>query len=345
MDKICSYESANSFTIECFAYKVLNDFKFCFLFFLFSLIIIYTICINFVVFVSILMDRLRNRLDICFISNAFSDLLIGLFVLPVLAAYSLFGFIPLNESTCSTWIIFELTINTTSMLHFTYISYDRYLSVLKPVKYSSNNRHTITYIILIMLYVVSALCWLPLIVFLKSKNFTKQNMFSLTELNQTNRNKTEVYNCRFELMPSIIVPHSVIIFYVPMILIFAFYSKTIRMLNSKIARRASYSTPTSVRQNFSSSDDYSEDSKFSSFKKMTRGLISRMSAKKTSQEKPSDHVVDNKVETNLKLTAEESHIETDSVTQLDVYKKSIIIDNSNNRVKIFIKCKYYFLNQ
>jgi len=344
MEKVCNYESTESLTIECLVFNVSNDYKFGILFILLSLIIVYTISVNLTVLFSILMDRLRNRLDICFISNAFSDFLIGVFVLPIIAIYSLFGFIPLNDHLCSAWMIFELTIRTTSMFHFTYISYDRYLSVLKPVKYSSNNRHSITYIILSLLYLTSALFWAPLILFLKSKNSTKPNMFSLS--NQTNTSDTEVFSCRFELIPSIIIPHSILIFYMPMVMIFAFYSKTIHMLNRKIRRRTSYSVPSGNQQNFSNSDDYSEDSRFSSFKKITRGLLNQMSKRKSCQE---TSVIKQIAEANLKLTAEEysinnkesSQIEPESVFQFDSCHKSITIDNQNSRVKIFIKCKHF----
>ncbi len=186
-------------------------------------------------------------------------------MLPVLALYCLFGFIPLSDNYCSLWISLYFTISTCSLLHYSYISYDRYLSVLKPIKYSSTNRHSITYLILILLYLISAIYWIPLIMYLRNKNKSQSNIFSLALLlnNQTLLNETNILSsCRFELIPWIIIPHSVVSYLLPMFLIFIFYSKTIKILNSKIRRRSSYSCQPRGNDN-----DFSEEigSRFLSF--------------------------------------------------------------------------------
>lgn len=344
MENNCFYDSKIvKFTLECFTFKLKNDYKFTVLFLLFSLIILYAIIVNLIILISILIEKLKNRLDICFISNAISDILIGLFVLPVIAVYSLFGYIPLTEFYCSIWITLDFTISTTSLLHFTYISYDRYLSVLKPVKYSSNNRHTITYIILISLYIISALSWLPVILYFKSRNINKSNIFSLALANQTN--ETFLYSCSFEVLPLVAIPHSFIIYFLPMFFIFSFYSKTIKMLNSKIRRRSSYSLAkplASFSNKQSNDDDSDENSKLSSFRKITRDLFNK--TKKKTDSNP-DQLIDAN-DTTLKDDTLEIGNETttneltNNETSHFISNKTIII-SENNRVKIFIKCKHF----
>jgi hypothetical protein len=67
MEKKCTNEFGNlKITLECFVFKLTNDFKFTLLFTIFSVLIIYTVLINITVLISIINDRLKNRLDICF---------------------------------------------------------------------------------------------------------------------------------------------------------------------------------------------------------------------------------------------------------------------------------------
>jgi hypothetical protein len=67
------------FTLECFVYKFTTDYKFSALSVLFASIISADVLANLVVLSSIVCERrrLRKRVDLCFMSNAIADLLMG----------------------------------------------------------------------------------------------------------------------------------------------------------------------------------------------------------------------------------------------------------------------------
>jgi hypothetical protein len=114
------------FTFECFHFKLQTDLNFKILAALFFLIIVFEVAVNSIVLVSVLIEKNRKRIDICFMSNAISDLIMGLIIMPFTAIYTLFGYFPSENYTCFVWNILDFTVGTVSMLHIMYISYDRY---------------------------------------------------------------------------------------------------------------------------------------------------------------------------------------------------------------------------
>lgn len=114
------------FTFECFYFKLHSDFNFRILAMLFCVIIAFEVAVNSIVLVSVLIEKNRKRIDICFMSNACSDLIMGLVIMPFTAIYTLFGYFPSGTYTCFVWNILDFTVGTVSMLHIMYISYDRY---------------------------------------------------------------------------------------------------------------------------------------------------------------------------------------------------------------------------
>ena len=113
------------FTLECFSFKMHSDIKFSLLASLFLVIILIEVAVNLIVLVSILFEKNRKRIDLCFMSNAFSDLIMGAVIMPFSAVYTLFGYFPGCAFTCFAWNILDFTVGTVSMLHILYISYDR----------------------------------------------------------------------------------------------------------------------------------------------------------------------------------------------------------------------------
>lgn len=114
------------FSLECFLFKIQSDIKFSLLAFSFFVFIVLDISVNSIVLISILFEKTRKRIDLCFMSNAVSDLLIGLVIMPFTAIYTCFGYFPMGAYTCFLWNILDFTVGTVSMLHILYISYDRY---------------------------------------------------------------------------------------------------------------------------------------------------------------------------------------------------------------------------
>lgn len=179
LDRCVLVNGSIYFSLECFRYQLAHDLKFLLLALLFLLIIFLDIFSNLVVLVSILIEKSKKRVDLCFASNAIADLTIGLVIMPFTAIYSLFGYFPFNPIVCFIWNVVDFTAGTASMLHIAFISYDRYLSVSKPYKYtqkSNNQRFSVTgiptYLILIFIWFFALAAWIPAILYFKSRNQT-----------------------------------------------------------------------------------------------------------------------------------------------------------------------------
>lgn len=306
----CFIFNRTEFTLECFKYQLTHDLKFLLLTLLFSVLIVIDVSANLIVIFSILYERMRKRVDVCFLSNAIADLLMGLVIMPLTAIYTLFGHFPFGQLACFVWNILDFTTGTVSMLHIAYISYDRYLCVCKPIsKYkqnmmssgtsvgggggtahplptinsgstinlntqhhhdlhghhnystaslpatafsnsSNNNNHTTSHcsgnfiktsssavnsqrslrevfsinniptsVSILFIWLFGASVWIPTILYFRSKEINKPD------------------ECIFETTPIIIIPHSLVVYYLPILLTLIFYTKTILILNKKISKK------------------------------------------------------------------------------------------------------------
>lgn len=258
------------FSLECFFYKLQSDLKFTLLAFSFLVFIALDVSVNSIVLISILLEKTRKRIDLCFMSNAVSDLLIGLVIMPFTAIYTCFGYFPMGAYTCFLWNILDFTVGTVSMLHILYISYDRYLSVSKPLKYTqkTNDKFSMTglptYLILLFIWFFSAVIWIPVILYLKSKNPVPANIFtansSLVHQSELDIQDDYLSDCSVIATPAIIVPHSILVYYIPMSLILLFYSKTIKIVSQKVKKRRSSTVslkfmPSVTAPEFSNTDE------------------------------------------------------------------------------------------
>jgi len=84
-----------------------------------------------------MLEKSKKRIDLCFASNAFADLIIGIVIMPFTAIYTIFGYFPMNEYSCFIWNILDFTLGTVSMLHILYISYDRYINFKNKISFST----------------------------------------------------------------------------------------------------------------------------------------------------------------------------------------------------------------
>ena len=73
------------FSLECFKYLLMNDFQFGMETMCFMAIALAIVFINLSVITSTLLNKDRNPIDLCFLSNSFSDLIMGAVVIPVTA--------------------------------------------------------------------------------------------------------------------------------------------------------------------------------------------------------------------------------------------------------------------
>jgi hypothetical protein len=239
------------FNFDCFLFKFKTDINFAALFLLFFLIILLDILLNSIVLISILKNKKRKRADICFMSNAIADLLMGLVVMPCTCILILFKHFPLSKYVCFLWNCIDFTTGTISMLHIMFISYDRYLSVSKPLQYTQKSTSNSTCfpimrlptaVILLFIWFLSIIAWIPIIFYLKTQDST-----NLTSLDKATFGKFISVDCSLQTNPYVVIPHAILVYFIPMVLIIVFYSRTILIVQRKIRRRRRQSVVSSTR--------------------------------------------------------------------------------------------------
>ena len=98
------------FTFDCFKSFIFNDFQFSMEFLCFFVITLLIVFINFAVILTTIINKERKPIDLCFLSNSFSDLLMGLIVIPITGVYTLFGHFPFSSNICTIWTCIDFTI-------------------------------------------------------------------------------------------------------------------------------------------------------------------------------------------------------------------------------------------
>lgn len=92
-----------------------------------------------------------------------------------------------------------------------------------------------TYLVLAFIWFFSMCLWLPVILYLKTSSPTGNYLNSTTY----GSDEIQLTDCSILATPTIIIPHTIIVYYLPMCLIFVFYSKTIQIVNQKVKKRRS----------------------------------------------------------------------------------------------------------
>uniref|UniRef100_A0A183CBI1 G_PROTEIN_RECEP_F1_2 domain-containing protein n=1 Tax=Globodera pallida TaxID=36090 RepID=A0A183CBI1_GLOPA len=80
--------------------------------------------------------RLRSATGLLILSLAVADLLVGLVILPFsLANEVLNGFWVFGDTWCTAWLTIDIWMSTSSVYNLVAISVDRYIAIIKPLKY------------------------------------------------------------------------------------------------------------------------------------------------------------------------------------------------------------------
>jgi hypothetical protein len=167
------------------------------------------------------------------------------------------------------------------MVHIAFISYDRYLSVSKPLQYNQKQSNSFsvsglpTYLILVFIWLYSTFAWIPAILYTMSNSHDKLNdipieileayRFLNISLDTAHSNQIllldnvspnivskSLSECNIQARPALVIPHSIIVYFLPMITIFVFYTKTIYIVNHKMDhRRTSVITKVNSQSRFS----------------------------------------------------------------------------------------------
>ncbi|XP_034385780.1 histamine H3 receptor [Cyclopterus lumpus] len=98
---------------------------------------------NALVIMAFIVDKtLRNQSNYFFLNLAISDFLVGAFCIPMYIPYNLTGRWMLGKGLCKVWLIMDYLLCTASVFNIVLISYDRFLSVTRAVKYRAQRNMT-----------------------------------------------------------------------------------------------------------------------------------------------------------------------------------------------------------
>jgi len=92
---------------------------------------------NVLVVVAIALERSLAGTQNWFITSlAVSDILVGLFIMPLSLTNELLGYWPFGSLLCDLWLSTDVLLCTASILNLVLISVDRYCSITKAVSYA-----------------------------------------------------------------------------------------------------------------------------------------------------------------------------------------------------------------
>ncbi|XP_063056466.1 histamine H3 receptor [Engraulis encrasicolus] len=98
---------------------------------------------NALVILAFIVDKsLRNQSNYFFLNLAISDFLVGAFCIPIYIPYILTGQWMLGRGLCKLWLVIDYLLCTASVFNIVLISYDRFLSVTRAVRYRAQQGMT-----------------------------------------------------------------------------------------------------------------------------------------------------------------------------------------------------------
>lgn len=180
----------------------------------------------------------KNGISNILIGNlAFSDLLLGLAVLPFSATFSTFKFWIFGEIICNIWLQIDVLLCTASIWGLTMISIDRYIATNHPIKYrihKNNPKIGIAYIS--TAWLISFLISLgPLFFYNIETNdtFNKTKVSKRSSLKQINNTNSSLHTCELFHETSFVVLSSLGSFYFPLLIMIILYSKVFFKIRSQ----------------------------------------------------------------------------------------------------------------
>ena len=97
-------------------------------------------------------------------SLAVSDILVGLFIMPLSLTTELLGYWPFGSVLCDLWLSTDVLLCTASILNLVLISVDRYCSITRAVSYAQfRTRRRATGMIAVVWVLSAVICFPPLV--------------------------------------------------------------------------------------------------------------------------------------------------------------------------------------
>ncbi|KAM9831869.1 histamine H3 receptor [Neosynchiropus ocellatus] len=125
---------------------------------------------NALVIMAFIVDKtLRTQSNYFFLNLAISDFLVGAFCIPVYIPYNLTGRWLLGKGLCKVWLVMDYLLCTASVFNIVLISYDRFLSVTRAVKYRAQRNMTRHAVLkMLAVWALAFLLYGPAIIFWES---------------------------------------------------------------------------------------------------------------------------------------------------------------------------------
>uniref|UniRef100_A0A8C6P5F4 G-protein coupled receptors family 1 profile domain-containing protein n=1 Tax=Nothobranchius furzeri TaxID=105023 RepID=A0A8C6P5F4_NOTFU len=130
-------------------------------------LVIVVVAGNALVIMAFIVDKtLRNQSNYFFLNLAISDFLVGAFCIPVYIPYNLTGRWMLGKGLCKVWLVMDYLLCSASVFNIVLISYDRFLSVTRAVKYRAQRNITRQAVLkMVAVWVLAFLLYGPAIIF------------------------------------------------------------------------------------------------------------------------------------------------------------------------------------
>ncbi|XP_068599506.1 histamine H3 receptor [Brachionichthys hirsutus] len=134
---------------------------------LMATLVVVVVAGNALVIMAFIVDKsLRIQSNYFFLNLAISDFLVGAFCIPVYIPYTLTGRWLLGKGLCKVWLLVDYLLCTASVFNIVLISYDRFLSVTRAVKYRAQRNMTRRAVFkMVAVWVLAFLLYGPAIIF------------------------------------------------------------------------------------------------------------------------------------------------------------------------------------
>lgn len=140
---------------------------------------------NGLVVVAIAVDRGLHGLQHWFVASlAVSDLLVGLFIMPLTLTNELIGYWPFGDVVCELWLSTDVLLCTASILNLCLISLDRYWSIVQPITYVRSRTPRRAAAMISVVWALSMVICLPPLVGWRGSQPTKYGRFPLCVLSE-----------------------------------------------------------------------------------------------------------------------------------------------------------------
>ncbi|XP_062979411.1 histamine H2 receptor [Elgaria multicarinata webbii] len=197
--------------------------------FVLTVLILVTVCGNVMVCLAVYYNRRLRSLTNCFIvSLAFTDLLLGLLVLPFSAIYEISSHVwPFDTILCNVYISLDVMLCTASILNLFMISLDRYYAITAPLRYTTVVTPLRVAVAMFLIWVVSLMVsFLPIHLGWNTNDTTVQNT----------RSSNEKRECKLEVNSMYVLVDGLLTFYLPLLIMSITYYRIFKIAREQAKR-------------------------------------------------------------------------------------------------------------